>query len=364
MKIYIDGLFYRASGIGRYYESITKELAKRRIEIITTVPVKYKKEFYNDFSEISSIKPIFVNYEKFSIKSLLFHSLLLANLKKAVDIFFFPHINLPFYVPPITLVTIHDLIPLTAYWHRGGFKRFLFTYFLKHSINKAKAIVCISKAVRKDLSLYTKEAEMKSFIIYEFPDEKFLKISRDSKNIINEPYILFVGNRKKHKNLDKLLLAFNKIRDDIPHKLVIAGSKDKNIELDHIDELLVKLNLQDRVIQIVSPDDETVASLYKYADLFVFPSIFEGFGLPPLEAVSVGCPSILSNIEILREIFGEAGIYFNPLDPDDIADKIKQALKNASFKAELLIKQRKRLEIFNKEKIIDEYIQLFKKIMD
>ncbi|MCX7655718.1 MAG: glycosyltransferase [Treponemataceae bacterium] len=83
----------------------------------------------------------------------------------------------------------------------------------------------------------------------------------------------------------------------MPHKLVIAGNKDK--KNDDIDNLIFNLNLNDEIIQLISPNDDTIINLYCNADLFVFPSLYEGFGLPPIEAVKLGCPVIMSNIPIL-----------------------------------------------------------------
>jgi len=361
MKIYIDGLFYLGSGIGRYYESITKELARNGFEIITAVPVKYKNVFLEDFKDIPLVKPIFVNYEKFSIKGYILQSFLLRQLSKEINIFFFPHINLPFYVPKKTIVTIHDLIPFTKIWDRSIVKSFIYKYFLYRSIKKSRTLICISETVKNELITFNKSAQKKVQVIYEFPEEKFIRDKFfEEKSVIDKPYILFVGNRKKHKNLRNLLLAFNELKESLNHILVIAGSKDSKI--DEVDELISRLNLQDKVVQIVSPDDNTIRNLYKYADLFVFPSFIEGFGLPPLEAISMGCPVIMSNIPILKEIFNDSALYFNPLDIKDISSCIKQILNDDVHRKILLEKEKQIIECFKKEEIINKYIILFKKV--
>jgi Glycosyltransferase len=141
---------------------------------------------------------------------------------------------------------------------------------------------------------------------------------------------------------------------------VIAGAKES--DKDDIDVMVEKLDLKSRVIELIRPSDETIINLYTFADLFIFPSLFEGFGLPPLEAVSLGCPVILSDIPVLREIFGEAGLYFNPHNEEDLAKTILRVILDKNFRDKLLQNQRNRLKIFDKEKIIDEYIELFDKI--
>lgn len=365
MKIYLDGLFYKGSGIGRYYESITKELAKKDVEVITSVPKKLKNNFEKDFASISNIKPIFVDYEKFSLKGFWKQSSILKNLEKKVDLFFYPHINLPFYVPENTIVTIHDLRPFTEWWNRDEFKRKIYKILMKKAVLKSKKIISISKATKNNLIHYYEKfnIENKIEVIYEFIDDKFINYKKPEKALISEDYILFVGNRKKHKNLKNLVLAFDKIKDKINCKLVIAGKKDTGLVRDEIDELIQKLSLKDFVIEYLNPDDEGLINLYGYAQLFVFPSFYEGFGLPPLEAISCNCPTITSNIPVLKEVLGEKIACFNPYSIEDIAEKIISVLEDENKKKELLSIGKKRLKFFNKDKIINEYLNIFHKIL-
>jgi len=360
-KLYIDGLFYKGSGIARYYESLTKEFAKRGINIYTCVPEKLRNDFEKDFAGINNIEPIFVDYERFSIKGFFNQSLVLKRLKKEVDLFFYPHINLPYFIPKNTVVTIHDLRPLTQYWDRDKIKRRIFIYYLQRALKKAKKVIAISNTVANELQQYCQVSNKKIEVIYEFIDDKFTECKLPNKRIIENPYILFTGNRKKHKNLATLIKAFAKVKDKIPHVLVVAGAKDKKI--DEVDNLVQKLNIENRVIQLIKPDDETIINLYFFADLFVFPSLFEGFGLPPLEAVNLGCPVILSDIPIFKEIFGDAGLYFDPYDENDLAQTILKVILNDSLRFNLLEKQKQRAKIFDKDKIIAQYIDLFKKLM-
>ncbi|MDD5638885.1 MAG: glycosyltransferase family 1 protein [Candidatus Pacebacteria bacterium] len=366
MKIYIDGLFYKGSGIGRYYESLTKEFAKRGINIVTCIPERLKNDFEKDFAGVSNIEPIFVGYEKFSLKGILKQSSVLENLEDKVDLFFYPHINLPFYIPENTIVTIHDLIPLTKWWGRDELKKKLFNFFIKRAILKSKEIVIISNATKDDLIKYYGELkiENKINVIYEFIDDKFVNFQRPKESLVKENYFLFVGNRKKHKNLKNLILAFNKIKNEINCKLVITGRKDTGVSRDEIDELIEKLNLKNFIIEFLNPADEDLINLYSYAQLFVFPSFYEGFGLPPLEAISCDCPAITSNIPVLKEVLGEKIACFNPYSVEDIAEKISSVLEDENKKKELLSIGKERLKNFDKEKIIEEYLKYFKEIIE
>jgi glycosyltransferase involved in cell wall biosynthesis len=362
MKLYIDGLFYKGSGIGRYYESLTKEFAKRGLKIYTCVPNNLRNDFEKDFSNIPNLEPIFVDYEKFSVKGFLKQSKILKKLENEVSLFFYPHVNLPYYIPKNTVITIHDLRPLTQFWDRNEIKRRIFIFYLKRAFKHSTKIVTVSNTVAKELKQNFKWLDKDIEAIYNFIDDKFTNYNQQNKRIIDKPYLLFIGNRKKHKNLELLIKAFAKIDDKIPHCLVIAGAKDEDKRKDEIDVLIKKLNIQNRIIQLIKPGDETIINLYSFADLFVFPSLFEGFGLPPLEAVSFGCPVILSDIPILREIFGEAGFYFNPHNEEDLANAILKVISDKKFKIGLLEKQRERLKIFDKDKIIEQYISLFERI--
>lgn len=362
MKIYFDGLFYKGSGIGRYYESILKELDKKDIKIYTAIPKRLAREFEKNFHNMNNIKPIFVNYEKFSVKGFFNHSFILKSLEKVVDIFFFPHLNLPYYIPNNTIITIHDLRPFTQYWDRSIIKLNVFKFFLYRSLKYSKKIICISKTVESELYSFSQKSVNKTHVIYEYVNDKFLNSEKKDKRIINKPYMLFVGNRKKHKNIGLLIKAFSDLKNLIPHNLVIAGSKE-SIH-DEVDILKEKLHLKDRIIELINPDDDTLINLYTNADLFVFPSLFEGFGLPPLESVASGCPAVVSDIPIFKEIFGNSSLYFNPYNKDDLSNVMLNILNNIDIKNNLINMQKERLKFFNKEKIVNQYISVFNEIIN
>jgi len=362
IKLYIDGLFYKGAGIGRYYESLTKELAKRDIKIYTCVPKSLRDSFEKDFAVVSkNLEPIFVDYQKFSIKGFLTQSEILRKLERNIDIFFYPHVNLPLYVPKNIVTTIHDIIPFTEFWDRSTIKKYVFKFYLERALKKSTRIVVISKTVTQELVEKFNINSSKIKVIYVFIDDKFKQNFEIEKPIIQKDYILFVGNRKKHKNLKNLILAYNKIKDIAGVKLVIAGSKEK--DKDEVDELILSLNLKDYVIELISPPDKVIINLYQHAKLFVFPSLFEGFGLPPLEALSLGCPVIASNIPVLKEILGEEIACFNPYDIEDMAKKLLNAINDETYRLNLLRVGKERLKLFDKNRIIDEYIILFNEVL-
>ena len=363
-KIYLDGLFYKGSGIGRYYESLLKGLATGGIIIYTCVPRWFKKSFELDFKRyLKNIIPIYVNYERFSIKAFWEQGRILKKLENKVFLFHFPHINLPLYIPKNLVVTIHDLRPFTEYWDRNYIKKIIYEWYFKRAIKNAKKIICISKNIKKEILYYYPKYEHKIEIIYRFVDETFLHNingNRDGRNI-NDDYILFVGNRKKHKNLSRLILAFNSIKKSFPYlKLVIAGKKDSKI--DKIDLLIKDLNLNGEIIEIISPKDKEIINLYKYAKIFIFPSLYEGFGLPPLEAMAIGTPVLVSNIPVLKEICGNAAYFVDPYSSESIEQGIYNVLNDENLRESLIKKGGERLNDFNPDKIINQHIKLYEEI--
>lgn len=362
MALYIDGLFYKGSGIGRYYETLVKELSLNGIKIYTCAPKRLEKDFEKDFSVCENIEPIFVEYEKFSIRGFVKQSKIIKSLEKSVDIFFFPHINLPLYIPQNAIVTIHDLIPFTKWWDRSWLKKSTFKFYLTRALNKSRLIITVSNTTMNDiLNLkFNPKTSSKVKTIYNYIDDKFFQRVNTCPKI-NSPYILFLGNRKKHKNLNILIKAFQLINDKLPYKLVVAGAKDTAFN-DSLQKN--QAYLEGDIIEFINPSDEEILSLYSHADLFVFPSFYEGFGYPPLESVAMGCPSLVSDIPVMKEVFGDSGVYFNPYDEKELAEKILQILANKSYKNEILKKQSERLKLFNKKKIITEYINTFEQVIN
>lgn len=362
-EIYIDGLFYKGSGIGRYYESLLKEFSLKGIKIYTCIPVRLKDSFEKDFKDFKGIEAIYVDYSKYSLKGFIKQSYILKNLENKVDLFFYPHINLPYYIPKNTIVTVLDLTPFTKFWDRSLIKKKYYKFLFRRAICYCKGIVTISKATKKALLNFDKTVESKVDIIYEFIDDKFIEaLNVSEKRLLYEDYILFIGNRKKHKNLERLILAYNEIKKKINCKLVIAGNKDiNNDRKDEFDLLIKKINLENDIVEIISPDDETIINLYRNAKLFVFPSLCEGFGLPPLEAMSLGCPVIASDLPVLREVCGDAALYFNPYSENDLSDKMLKILNDEALIKIMKEKGLDRVNFFDKEKIIKQYIEVLTK---
>ena len=222
----------------------------------------------------------------------------------------------------------------------------------KEILNSADKIICISNNTKKDLLNYYDIKEKKINVIYlGYPDKK-----KNLQKIFDFQYILYVGTRWKYKNFENLLKAIslsNYLKKNFKLVAFGGGKFNKNEE-----NLLKKYNLKN-VFQIEG-DETKLHSCYKYASLFVYPTKYEGFGLPILESFLYECPVACSYNSSLPEVAGNAAIYFNPDYPDDICDKIEMILTSSKTREELKKKSYLQLKKFSWSKCAKETYEFYK----
>jgi glycosyltransferase involved in cell wall biosynthesis len=199
-------------------------------------------------------------------------------------------------------------------------------------------------------------AEQKTTVIYNFVDRENFKHS-DENPYPDEKYILYVGNIKPHKNLVRLVQAFNQLKAS-GIKLVIVGDRDGLINgIKGFDQLIAN---NKNIIFTGRISDERLISLYSYAQFLAFPSLYEGMGAPPLEAMSCGTPVLASSIKVVKEICRDGALYCDPLNIDDISEKMSRLIESPELRSEYIQKgenlcsqysqiefTKKHLEIFN-----------------
>jgi glycosyltransferase involved in cell wall biosynthesis len=192
------------------------------------------------------------------------------------------------------------------------------------AVERADRIICVSESTRKDAIelLNIDESKISTIYVAATPD---LSLGKDDRNIpqLDKPYLLYVGLRSDYKNFDRLLVAYHRSqRLNLDFQLVCFGggafSSEERTKIN-------SFKLEDKVIQ-VSGDDNKLAYLYRRATAFVYPSLYEGFGMPPLEAMAFDCPVICSNISSIPEVVGDAGEYFDPYNVDSIIDAIEKVV--------------------------------------
>ena len=271
---------------------------------------------------------------------------------------------LSFKMPFKKIITIHDLSPFLFPHTFDRITVLLHKLLLPRTLKTADKIITDSNSTKKDLVNYFNISEEKIRVILLAADEKFKRLNKEEinevkqKHNLNFPFILYVGMLEARKNITALIKAFYKIKKKkLPNKLVITGKKGWKYK--EIFKTIDKLNLQKDVVFTGYVSDVDLPALYNAADLFVYPSLYEGFGLPPLEAMACGTPVITSNTSSLPEVVGDAGIMVDPHDVDGLADAMHKVLSNDGLREDMIKKGLKRAKIFNWEKCAKETLEVY-----
>lgn len=367
MRIAIDARKLRDFGIGTYIRNILMELSRldRDTEYVVLCrpdDVDSGDVLGSNFRMVPETAATYSVAEQFKIP--------LSLAREGVRLVHEPH----YVLPPLTrcrsVVTIHDCIHLMFPEYLPNKLAY---YYAKGSMwtasHKADRILTVSEASKKDILRFFNVAPDKVEVIYNAIDERFLappnaermELARQRYQL-DHPFILYVGNIKPHKNLERLIDSFARARsqglDDL--KLIIIG--DEISKYPPLRQSVHKHKLDKHVRFLGFQPMETLAAFYRLARAFVFPSLYEGFGLPPLEAMACGTPVVTSNVSSLPEVAGGAAVLVDPYDEDAIASAIVRAVSDDSLRAELIEKGIQRARTFSwkqsVKKIHDIYMQV------
>jgi glycosyltransferase involved in cell wall biosynthesis len=248
--------------------------------------------------------------------------------------------------------------PLPIFWVKMAAYRFLFWY----SNKKSKAIITISNYVKEDLAKnypFTKDKTTTTYCASEPP----LSGASTQPAFIskNDPFLLYVGTAFPHKNLASLVKIMPELLEKHPDlKLVLAGKKEQYYA--KLEKLIDKRNLSDNIITPGFVSDNELKWLYSHCQAYVFPSLSEGFGLPGLEAMAHNAPVVSSNATCLPEIYGNAALFFNPENQEDILLKIERVLTDTQLRKELIVKGHAQLKKFSWKKMASETLDVYMKV--
>ena len=368
MNVAIDARYAKApiSGIGRYTLNLLRGIAQAspngRILVLTAdasaLPEAVRKcpcfEFVKRTSNPRGLAEQFT-----APRAIRRHGIRLLH---SLDAF------APLCVSCLRVITIYDLIPITcrdvlyssskARWWR------LWRAWLKLQCRAASRVVTLSQHSAQDIERLLNVPPERIRIIpsgvqVEARADPLAEIGRI---IRRGPFILYVGRRDPYKNLAGLLRAFAQVRaqkGDI--RLVIAGAPDVRYREPEIEAQ--RLGLGDSVVLTGRVDDAGIAELYRNAAVFVFPSFYEGFGLPPLEAMACGAPVVASNRTSLPEAVGDAAILVDPADPSEMARAILRVLSDRPFALELREKGFRRAASFTVKKQAEQTLRLYEELV-
>jgi glycosyltransferase involved in cell wall biosynthesis len=362
MRIGIDCRLWKQTGVGRYTKNIVLNLQK--------IDERNKYFLFVRSEDYENIKKRITNPNWRIIKTdIKWHSLSeqlrfpsLLN-KERLDLMHFPYFSVPIFYNRPYVVTIHDLIinhfstgrASTLAYPLYLVKRQAYKFIIKRAAEKAKKIITPSNATKDEVIKLLNIAENKIDVAYEASEVKIsdVKLKTETPEIFAKNYFLYIGNAYPHKNLNRLLSAFKKIQNQ-DLKLILVGQKD------YFYKQFEAVNESKNVIFYGNANDSELASLFANAIALVAPSLMEGFGLPVLEAMTLKCLVVASDIPSFKEIAGENIIYFNPQDENDILTKLNDVLENSEkYKAEKIEKAFERSQQFSWEKAAQQTLNIY-----
>ena len=345
--IFINGRFLtqEMTGIQRFSYEICKALIDKEPGIVIIAPKKIRKEYRLKCRIIRF--GIFTNtlWEQVDLPLFLVKhkNPLLLNFGSPGPIFY-----------PNRIVTIHDLsFYVNPAWFSKSY-RFYYRVVTPVVARMSKKVITVSEFSKNEI-----------IRLIGIPEEKITVIQNAVSSVIRKQqsngtgekgrYILSVTSLDPRKNLARLVYAYKMAGIETEVQLALAGKSDPVFNMELTGEILAHS-------AGYVPDDE-LSSLYENAALFVYPSLYEGFGIPPLEAMSLGCPVILSDIPVFREIFGDAAHYVDPLDTGSIRDGILQVLNNEAYRTELIRRGHERVKLYSWERSADKLYSIISSVV-
>jgi len=331
----------RHSGIGTYIRNMVPAISQRRPDFRFTILCSDLSDARNTFGPemqyIQTAAPIYSLVEQ----------IVIPFRAPACDLFWSPHYNVPVFAARPVMVTIHDLahIRLPELFPQIH-KRLYAHVMLRAAANKARAIICVSDFTKAELlDTLGNRYEGKCHVVHNGLDPSWASIPTGA-SPHPKPYILYVGNVKPHKNISRLLDAFAAVHTRVPHDLLLVGQQS-GFRTGDASALAKAQAMPDRIHFTGQVDAERLKQYYAHATMLAFPSLYEGFGLPALEAFAAGCPVLASRAGPFPEVCGPAAEYVDPYSVDSIAGGIIKLVEDPARRESLSKQGRQRARQFS-----------------
>lgn len=366
MRILIDASTIREyrSGFGRYVCQLVKgldTLSQHDVFLVIS-----KNSNWHEFLDLKRVRslPITVAHRLGLFGAYVNRTL--RRMATKVDIWHSPVSAPPLGIRAKTVITVHDL---AFYYYPNAYTKAALVYWkhiFKASLKKATMVIAVSENTRQDVIRFFDLPPSKVVTVYNalpcFPAAVSLSSQEEAflRNL-PKPYILYVGALNPRKNVSVLIEAYSILRREerISHKLILCGASRWN-EID-VSTMLQKYGLANDVVIAGAIHDRLLSYIYKKADLFVYPSLYEGFGYPPLEALAHGVPVIASSAPPLPEILGDAACYFDPHSPTELAECMLTLLSDASLRTSFREKGYKRASLFTVNQMIKGTLEVYRR---
>ena len=272
----------------------------------------------------------------------------LKMLKNRPDVLFVPAHTFPLIHPKL-VVTIHGLEYEYLPKMYSPFRRKVLRYLTKRNLKKADKVIVPSQNTKEDLIKFYKAKPEKIFVVYHG-----INMKRHHAGYLKQPYLLYLGRIEKRKNVEGLIGAFEILKEKykIPHKLVLAGPNSGHSMSRNIEHPIPEIVFTGYV------DQDKKWQLLRNADVFVFPSFYEGFGFPVLEAQAAGIPVVASDVSSLPEILKDSALLINPKSPTEIAEAIYKIIRNPKFKKGLVKKGYENTKRYSWQKCARETLKI------
>lgn len=382
MKICIDGfpLLQSGGGINHYIRYLLRAMLEKSADDEFTLFLNtWRRNFLENIGKVKTLENgDRINYKLVKIPRKVLNALWLnysmlpiEHFVGKVDVYHSMHCVLPYQKSGASVLTIHDV----AYFKNPGFyqnkklSEYDMKYLLKKSVTRAAKIIVISRNTKQDVHEILHVPEEKMHVVYFGIDHKkyVRKNECDVKNALKlfhiaQPYILsVVGTLDLRKNIQALLRAFSlfKKRSRLPHALVLTGVGIKYF-IRQTESIASGLALSKDVVFLSNLQEEHILCLYSGAEFFIYPSLYEGFGLPVLEALCFGLPVACSNVSSLPEVAGDAGVYFNPYDVEEMTYALLSLAESESMRKQYSEKSIQRAQQFSWEKAARETLNVYK----
>ena len=372
-RIGIDARFFGSigKGLGRYTQKLIENLEK--IDNENQYVVFLRKENFDEYQpKNKNFQKVLADYQWYTFSEQLKMPTLLNKFK--LDLMHFPHFNVPFFYRKKFIVTIHDLILLEFPTVRGTtlnplfykIKFLSYRFIIWSAIKRAEKVITVSNFTKKELLKYYKKylKEEKIAVTYEAGSDSIendgqnplLDIEILKKYGIIKPYLLYVGNAYPHKNLERMILAFSSMNQEQKYQLVLVGKID--YFYDRLRKLVENKSIKD-VVFLGQLTDEVLDAIYRKSRAYVFASLYEGFGIPPLEAMSRNIPVISSDHPCMKEILGDSVYFFNGRDEKEISEAMEKIMEDEELRKILIEKSSNQIKKYSWEKMGRETMEIY-----
>ena len=292
----------------------------------------------------------------------------LASFSKRSDLLHVPHFNVPVLGAKKLVVTVHDIIYLKDTAYSGSFFGRAYVEFMFKVIErKADAVLAVSEYTKNDLLEHFPGLKGRVFVTHEAASFLFQPVAAHDleatkkKRSLTKPFVLFVGSLKAHKNVSVLIEAMRALKEEkgLPHELILVGGKDEKEK-----ELLALIEKNASFVRSLGhTGDEELVHFYNLAEAFVLPSLWEGFGLPVLEAMACGAPVLASDRASLPEVVGEAGRLFDPTRVDELKDLLYNVLQSRDLRQKMRADGFIQAKKFSWDKTAAETLNVYERVL-